>query len=237
MNDYLNHNLKYWSSFHGLNFEPMLKVYRQFLLEKPVVEEIQKSQLIDDEQIFASLDLLTIKQQDLETFQSYNLKFSSQKASCDLHGFAFWFNVIFKTDNDIVTLSTSPDEPQTHWKQTIAFLPSALDFFQTNDSNNNNAHTDDDSLASKIQLNENDAFKCFIIMNQSETNHRNYAIDIGIDLNGDQEADEEFDDDEESEDDGREHPEPCDCGALKCLIIKTAMEKYEREQNESKSQS
>jgi histone-arginine methyltransferase CARM1 len=119
MNEYLETNLKYWSNYHDLNFEPMMKVYRKFLLEKPIVEHLKKSQLIDDEQIFASLDLLSIKQEDLETFQSYNLKFVSQKSDCNLHGFAFWFDVIFNTDKDIVTLSTSPNEPQTHWKQTI----------------------------------------------------------------------------------------------------------------------
>ena len=66
MNDYLETNLKYWSNYYGLNFEPMIKVYRKILLEKPIVESLKKSQLIDDEQIFASLDLLTIKQEDLE---------------------------------------------------------------------------------------------------------------------------------------------------------------------------
>ena len=201
----------------------MLKVYRQIMLEKPIVENITKSQLIDDEQIFASLDLLTIKQEDLETFQSYNVKFVSQKPACNLHGFAFWFDVIFKTDTDIVTLSTSPLEPDTHWKQTIALLPNALDSFETSDKNNNNAQNNDQIGSSDLK--ENEAFSCFIIMNQSEENHRYYTIDIGVDL---EKKSESSDEDIEEEDD-EEHPEPCDCGALKCLIIKATLEKYEHE--------
>jgi hypothetical protein len=223
MNDYLETNLKYWSNYYGLNFEPMIKVYRKILLEKPIVESLKKNQLIDDEQIFASLDLLTIKQEDLETFQSYNVKFVSQKQQCNLHGFAFWFDVIFNTDTDIVTLSTSPDEPQTHWKQTIAFLPSALDSFEKSDSNNN-AQTSEDISDSNLGLKENDSFSCYVIMNQSENNHRQYAIDIGVDLESEKKS--EISDEDVDEDD---HPEPCDCGALKCLIIKATIEKYEKE--------
>ena len=222
MSAYLDENLKYWTSYYGLNYEPLMKVFRQLLLEKPVVETITKEQLIDEEKILASLDLNTIKVQDLETFQSYDMDFIANK-KCNLHGFAFWFDVIFKTDNDeIVTLGTGPTEKPTHWKQTIAFLPNALYSFLNNDKNNN-----DDS--NELKLNDDDQFGCYVILNQDDENKRNYVIDIGVNMRCNQGEDEDDEDEEEDE-----HPMPCDCGSLKCQIVKAALEKYEKESSTNK---
>jgi protein arginine N-methyltransferase 1 len=118
MTEYLNDNLKYWSNFHQLNYEPFQAVYKQLMLEKPVVEQIKKEQLIDEEKILCSFDLNSIEAKELETVQAYNLEFTATR-NCSLHGFAFWFDVIFTTDNDVVTLSTRPGEQHTHWKQTV----------------------------------------------------------------------------------------------------------------------
>lgn len=103
MDDYLNETLKYWQNYYGLNFEPMARIYRELLLEKPIVETIKPANLIDEEKILASFDLKTVKRQDIETIQSYNIEFTSTK-NCNLHGFAFWFDCIFSTDDEVVTL-------------------------------------------------------------------------------------------------------------------------------------
>ncbi len=75
-----------------------------------------------------------------------------------------------------------------------------------------------------LNLKENDLFSCYIILNQSETNHRQYTIDIGVDLENEKKS--ETTDEDIDEDD---HIVPCDCGAMKCLIIKATIEKYEQE--------
>ncbi len=175
MDAYLNENLKFWSNYNDLNFDPIAKIYRQLLIEKPLVETVSKSQLVDDEEkILASFDLKTVKLEELESIQSYNMSFTAQK-KCNLHGFAFWFDVVFTTDSESVTLSTGPGSPETHWKQTIAILPEALDSFVQNKYSNNS----EGSLA----LNENDEFECYVILNQTDDNARCYEIDIGVNLN------------------------------------------------------
>lgn len=232
MESYLEKNMKYWTDFNGLNFEPIAKIYRQLLIEKPLVEEIEVSQLIDnDEKIIASFDLKTVPIRDLESIQQYNISFMAQK-DCNLHGFAFWFDVIFNTDNgEQVTLKTGPDSQQTHWKQTITLLPEALNSF----IRNKYASVPGGGLA----LKEGDEFESYVILNQLDDNTRCYEIDIGVclkDENGntidDQKGWYEGVDQEEGEDeesDEEECPRPCDCGQMKCLIIKTAMEKYQAE--------
>ena len=156
-----------------------------------------------------------------------------------LHGFAFWFDVIFHTDNEVVTLSTSPLSKSTHWKQTVAFLPEALE-------NSNELP----------ELKEYDRFGCYVIMNQSDDNCRNYVIDIGVHFNGGEvslptkldensnrikeekqdegniyDSDEDDDDDYDDDDDDGEHEMPCDCKRIKCILIKASLERYENEKN------
>lgn len=212
MTDYLQEHVSYWSNFYNLNYSVMQRVYRSLLLEKPVVECIKNEQLIDDEKILDSFDLKTVTMEELESIQDYDLKFTASR-DCQLHGFALWFDVVFVTDDDVVTLSTSPASEDTHWKQTIALLPQALDSFCSGEEEN-----------SSLTLKEDQEFKCYVILNQSEDNPRNYVIDIGVDLGND-----EKEEDDEEESDEEEHPTPCDCGKMRCLIIKAMLEKYEKE--------
>ena len=143
----------------------------------------------------------------------------------------------------MVTLKTGPDSPLTHWKQTIALLPEALNaFIQTQ------LLADETTNQGSLALNEKDKFECYVIMNQCEENKRCYEIDIGINLSrvdedlqnsinqeinyegiDHVEDDEEEDEEDDEYDDEKEHPRPCDCGQIKCLIIKTALERYSQQ--------
>lgn len=218
MNDYLDDQLRHWSDYYGLNFEPLMKVYRQFLLEKPIVETIKPEQMIDEEKLLESFDLLTVTADDLKSIQSYDIDFTVSLKSdrTHIHGFAFWFDVLFKTDADqMITLSTSPKCEPTHWKQTIAFLPDSID-------ENSNEYV----------LNKDDRFECFVIMNQSDENMRHYQIDMGVNLDpsADRQAIDENDPDEgddDDDDDIEDHPVPCDCGNMRCVIVKAALQNYE----------
>lgn len=229
MTVYLNDNLTYWSKYYELNYEPFSKIYQQSLLEKPVVEQIKRSQLIDEEKILASFDLSTVTLEELESIQVYDLEFIANKSS-NLHGFAFWFDVVFNTDSDVVTLSTGPAHEMTHWKQTIALLPEALYSYVDNNNQSN-----DDKSKTPLYLNEDDKFNCFVIMNQSDENKRNYQIDIGVNC-GEAKVNNDENDSEE-DDDGEEHPIPCDCSRLKCILIKATIEKYENEQQEDDNEN
>ncbi|RNA31812.1 arginine N-methyltransferase [Brachionus plicatilis] len=212
MTRYLNENLSYWSSFYNINYQSMSKVYREVFLSKPIVEIIKSDQMIDEEQILASFDLKNVNIKDLESIQEYNLEFSARK-DCTLHGFAFWFDVVFDTDEETVILQTGPNSEPTHWKQTIALLPEAIHSF----AENNNQHENE------LVIKENDLFKSFVILNQSDDNPRNYEIDIGVDVGKNDDVDES------SEEDDQEHPVPCSCQSIKCVLIKATLEKYENE--------
>lgn len=151
-------------------------------MEKPLVETIKPEQLVDKEKLLVSFDLKKCTREDLKIIQSNNIKFESTKDDSRLHGFAFWFDVVFRCDDDeLVYLSTSPSKEPTHWKQTVAFLPDAVDGFV------------DGSGDDKLKLKKGDEFVCSVMMNQCEENSRLYQIDIGLDWIEDPDSEEEED--------------------------------------------
>lgn len=99
MSDYIDQTLSYWSDLEGLDFTPMAKVYSQMLLEKPLIETVTCDQLLDDEKLIASFDLRECTVDDLKSIQCYNLEFTANRDDARLHGFAFWFDVIFRFDD------------------------------------------------------------------------------------------------------------------------------------------
>ncbi|KAL4218065.1 hypothetical protein ACF0H5_022803 [Mactra antiquata] len=105
-----------------------------------------------------------------------------------------------------ITLGTSPTDPETHWKQTVCFLPAAL------------------------QVNKSDNIFCRLRFSQDESNLRHY--NISMEIMEDFSSSSESDLDEEEEEDTESHPVPCDCGASRCTLIRAIMEKYDAEQNE-----
>lgn len=96
MTQYLTDTLGYWAKFEGLNYLPMSRVYAQMLLEKPLVEQVRPEQLIDDEKLVATFDLRRCSVDDLKSVQAYNVDFTANREGARLHGFAFWFDVVFR---------------------------------------------------------------------------------------------------------------------------------------------
>ncbi len=225
MSGFLAEHVKYWDDFHGFNYAPVKRVYQQLLLEKPLIDYLAVEQLVGDEKIVATLDMRTVTLDDIRTIQFYDVKFVADR-DCHLDGFAFWFDVVFETDAGVVTLSTAPGHAHTHWKQTIVFLPNAI-------------NADDGDTRDSLDLLENESFECYLIMNQTVDNCRHYEIDIGMTKLPDRLIQKpktgETDDITSSTDEEDEHPMPCDCSNIKCVLIKATLAKYE-EQSKSPNQ-
>lgn len=110
--------------------------------------------------------------------------------------------------NHHVILNTSPLSAETHWKQTVCFLPVTMQV------------EEDEIIYSRISL-------C-----QDGANNRHYNITLEMLEDLDDTDDDVDEDDDDFEDDTSRHPIPCDCGSGRCKIISAIMEKYDAEQNE-----
>jgi len=211
-----------WSHFYGFDFSPVSSIAAASRLATPSVEAIAESQLLSEAQIVASFHLKTVHREDvasLFTTLEFEVEDSASSSTADsssssssrkrlFHGFACWFDCLFATGLPSpakpVTLSTRPGLPVTHWKQTILWLPG------------------DEPAA----VSPGEEIGCHVTLTQSEENPRHY--DICVDLKSEEEEEEGGDCDFE----GKDHPVPCECGAARCLLVKTLLEKYAAEETE-----
>ncbi|XP_045180883.2 protein arginine N-methyltransferase 6-like [Mercenaria mercenaria] len=102
-----------------------------------------------------------------------------------------------------VTLDTSPLTLETHWKQTVCFLPAS------------------------VSVKKSETIYCRISLSQEPSNKRHYNISLEM-LEDFESSDSELEDEEDAEN----HPVPCNCGAGRCNLILAIMEKYDAEQME-----
>ncbi|KAF1863198.1 hypothetical protein Lal_00042502 [Lupinus albus] len=135
---------------------PMISLAKQSASEEPSVETITGENILTWPHEVKYIDSYSITIHELETITS-SFKFNSMMRA-SLHGFAFWFDVEFngpaispidshstpssdnnlangsqrkkrRNPNDALVLSTAPENPPTHWQQTLIYFyePVALE--------------------------------------------------------------------------------------------------------------
>ena len=198
-----------WNNYFDLNFSPVLQHIKNSDLNECVIETIDPSQLIQDPQLVQSIDLRTVKIEELHSMNSF-CQFDIDNTGI-ISGFCFWFDCYFSSNKNssMVRLTTSPSSSSTHWKQTLVFLPE------------------------DIYPLKGDSIPVDIKLKQSEENQRHYNLTITIQESNEMEtgsgsgsgSESESEEEEEEE----EHPIPCSCERQKCKLIKLIMEKYDEE--------
>jgi len=111
----------------GFDLSCLAPLAAQQMLEAPQVVVVDAAQLIAPPAEVFHLDLNTATPADLLVPLGGPAHFIAQKAGI-VHGYAVFFKVDFPRDEGraAVTLSTAPDCPPTHWKQTVIMLPDML---------------------------------------------------------------------------------------------------------------
>ncbi|CAF1031280.1 unnamed protein product [Didymodactylos carnosus] len=113
-----------WMDYFDLDLKPLLKYIPNSSLTECVIQTIETQQLVHDQQLIYSIDLKTIKHDDIKQIKSYCEYYIEE--DCIISGFAFWFDCYFSSNNSnilhSVVLSTSPSAQKTHWQQTLVFL-------------------------------------------------------------------------------------------------------------------
>ncbi|CAF4796401.1 unnamed protein product, partial [Rotaria socialis] len=115
-----------WKDYFDLNMSPILPYLKNSNLRECYIETIEPFQIVHDAQLIQSIDLRTIRIDDLQTMRSV-CEFDMDNP-CIISGFCFWFDCYFSSNNNSsilrsIRLTTSPYSPKTHWKQTLIFLP------------------------------------------------------------------------------------------------------------------
>lgn len=150
-------SIDFWRSVYGIDMSAMLPLAKQCAFEEPSIETISGENVLTWPEMVKHIDCYTVSISELESVtKSYKFK-SMMRAP--LHGFAFWFDVEFygpgtamhglipsnpddnqvndgsqrkkrANPNDALVLSTAPEDPPTHWQQTIVYFYDPLEVEQ-----------------------------------------------------------------------------------------------------------
>ncbi|KAL5543038.1 hypothetical protein UlMin_010748 [Ulmus minor] len=156
--DRYNDSIDFWRNVYGIDMSAMVPLAKQCAFEEPCVETILGENILTWPHVVKHVDCYTITIGELESV-STRYKFKSMMRA-PLHGFAFWFDVEFTgpalsptnnhapsppienqsadgsqrkkriNPNEALVLSTAPEDPPTHWQQTLIYFYEPIDVEQ-----------------------------------------------------------------------------------------------------------
>ncbi|CAG9860429.1 unnamed protein product [Phyllotreta striolata] len=116
----------FWEDVNGVSMTHVGPKLRAKTCQKPVCERTHPDCLLSDADNVLWLDLREVTMEELNKIEVRHLAVANKKGRYE--GICLWFSCTFpSTTVEPVTLSTEPDEPLTHWKQTTIVLPSSLE--------------------------------------------------------------------------------------------------------------
>lgn len=230
---------------------PVLPHIKNSNLDECVIETIEPSQLVHDAQLIQSIDLRTVRIDDLHTMRSF-CEFDIDN-TCIISGFCFWFDCYFSSNNNSsilrsTRLTTSPDSSATHWKQTLVFLPE--DIYPLK------GETVPVNIKLKQSLSNRRQYQLTIsikkikenLVNSTGNDEENSTTDLTIrkrqrrrsstiscdkrvitDVKPMDVSSDSTSSNSDDENNLNEHPIPCSCDRDKCKLVKTIIEKYNEE--------
>jgi hypothetical protein len=234
-----------WKNYFGLDMSPILPHIKNSDLSECVIDTIESSQLVHEPQLVQAIDLRTVRIEELESMRA-SCQFDIDN-TCIISGFCFWFDCYFSSNHHAfkppsVRLSTGPSAAETHWKQTLVFLPEDIyplkgELVPVNiklkQSTDNRRHYNL-TIAIKKPREEMDGDAETEVtdapLGQKRRRHRSSTLSSDTEAAANKEvidatADSDNDDDDEEDED--EHPIPCSCDREKCKLIRMIIEKFD----------
>ncbi|XP_051972704.1 histone-arginine methyltransferase CARM1 isoform X2 [Xyrauchen texanus] len=124
---YMEHHARssFWnqSCFYGMNLSGLHSAAADEFFKQPIVDTFD-IQILMARSVKYSINFMEAKEEDLHRIE---IPFVFKMCQSGLiHGLVFWFDVAFVGSRITVWLSTSPNEPLTHWYQVRCLLQTPL---------------------------------------------------------------------------------------------------------------
>ncbi|KAG5135275.1 hypothetical protein JHK82_026463 [Glycine max] len=156
--DRYSDSVDFWRNVYGIDMSAMVSLAKQCAFEEPSVETITGENVLTWPHVVKYIDSYSVTVQELESVTA-KFKFNSMMRA-PLHGFAFWFDVEFNghaisctnyqsttsfvdnhqmngsqrkrrtNPNEALVLSTAPEDPPTHWQQTLIYFYDPIELEQ-----------------------------------------------------------------------------------------------------------
>lgn len=144
----------FWDDVYGVDMSCLTPT----VLREPLVDVVPSNALVSTTAKIHEIDLCTMKPSDVEFTVGYQIKANHQDR---VHGLVSWWDAEFSNLENPQTLSTSPFNKATHWKQTV--------FYSSHD----------------MQVNRGDIIHGSIANRKAHDNFRNLDIKISYHVDND----------------------------------------------------
>jgi len=118
--EYQHEKRSFWDDVYGVDMSCM----STSLFKDPMVDTVPASALMSDACCVLDIDLVNMKQGEVNFSSFYSLKMNHTDK---VHALVTWFDTEFGNLKRPVTLTTSPLKKYTHWKQSVFYLEQPLD--------------------------------------------------------------------------------------------------------------
>ncbi|XP_018576065.1 protein arginine N-methyltransferase 6 isoform X2 [Anoplophora glabripennis] len=144
---------EYWQDVDGVSMQHLGMKIRENASKKPLTEIVTPEALLCDPEVVIWLDLREVTLDDIKSIEMRHVAVANKQGQ--YQGICLWFTCTFPSVvTEPFTLSTEPEEPSTHWKQTVIVLPTS------------------------IQVEGGSPIAYDITLTRSEENNRRYAIEV-----------------------------------------------------------
>ncbi|KAJ1565471.1 Protein arginine N-methyltransferase 1, partial [Cladochytrium tenue] len=108
--EYKEEKIGFWDNVYGFDMSHI----KTLALREPLVDTVDGGAVVTDACAFRSLDLRTVRVEDLEFSAPFRL---TAKRNDNIHAFICYFDIRFTACHKPVYFSTGPHAQYTHWKQ------------------------------------------------------------------------------------------------------------------------
>lgn len=192
----------FWADVYGFDMSPVMPHAVAEAAREALTRAVPASEVMAAPSSVARLDLREVRAEQLAVIYGEH-EFVAPRAGV-LGGFTLHFVVEFEggpAGEPPVALSTAPDAPPTHWKQTSVLLPAP------------------------VRVSEGDRFRCAVTVAADPDNERLYEISVDLLGDGDGGGGAGGGGDDDCDITFGEHPRSCDC--LQCVLTRAAWRDYE----------
>ncbi|KAL3068032.1 hypothetical protein niasHT_038022 [Heterodera trifolii] len=116
---YKDEKINWWDNVYGFNMSSI----RQLAITEPLVDVVDRGQVVTDNVVLKEVDLYTVQVSDLAFETTFSLRVIRNDY---VQALVTFFTVEFTKCHKRVGFSTAPDCKYTHWKQTVFYLYESL---------------------------------------------------------------------------------------------------------------
>lgn len=116
---------EYWDNVEGVSMATFATRLRKNASDKPETEYIEPDSILAEPDVLMWIDLKDVSKDELNAISLQHVAVANKAGK--YQGICLWFTCTFPcTVKEPVILSTGPEDPKTHWKQTLIVLPQSI---------------------------------------------------------------------------------------------------------------